>query len=341
VKRKPEKTKTTKVKKATLLLALLGTLSACTTTPATSPTTNVAFDGERPQRSFRFDYKADLAAEAADEQLRLWLPLPSNTPDQQIGELTIEASHPYEIKDLIEGNGRSLYMESTGEDLSIAVHFDVTRHATAGGGSASATEIAMGLRGANMIPLGGKVAAVSASIKVNKNDTTMGVAKSLYDHTLERMNYAKPLNGDWGRGDAEWACDSRHGNCTDFHSYFMGLAQTRDIPARFVMGFPISGAGETAGSTDKVGGYHCWAYFYDTQEGWRPVDISEADKHPDKSEFFFGNLDENRLEMIGGRDVLLSPAPAAGRLNLFIYPYAESNGFSTSRVQKAFQRTNL
>ncbi|MFT4710791.1 MAG: hypothetical protein ACI8Q9_001922, partial [Planctomycetota bacterium] len=36
-----------------------------------------------------------------------------------------------------------------------------------------------------------------------------------------------------------------------------------------------------------------------------------------------------------------SPAPAAGRLNLFIYPYAESNGFSTSRVQKAFQRTNL
>jgi hypothetical protein len=329
------------VKKVTLFLALLGTIAACNTTPATSPITNVAFDDELPQRSFRFDYKADLAAESADEELRLWLPLPSDTDDQQIGELTIEASHAYKIEDLVEGTGRSLYIESTGEDISVAVHFDVTRHATAGGGSASASEIAIGLTSADMIPLGGKVSAMSASIAVNEDGNNIGVAKALYDHTLERMQYAKPANGDWGRGDAEWACDSRHGNCTDFHSYFMGLAQAREIPARFVMGFPISGGGEAAGSTDKVGGYHCWAYFYDTQEGWRPVDISEADKHPEMAQFFFGNLDENRLEMIGGRDILLAPEPAAGRLNLFIYPYAESNGFPTSRTTKSFQRTNL
>ena len=345
MKRKPEKPDPKhNLKKLSILLALtvaLGTVAACTSTPSTSAATNVAFGDELPSRSFRFDYHAELAATSPDEELRMWLPLPTDTADQQIGELTIEASHDYEVHDLKEGNGRSLYMESTGEDLDVTIHFDVTRHATAGGGSANATEIAEGLKVNGMIPLTGKVAEASMSIKVKKDGSTMGVARALYDHTLERMNYAKPVGGDWGRGDAEWACDSRHGNCTDFHSYFMGLARTRNIPARFVMGFPISGAGEEAGSASDVGGYHCWAYFYDEAEGWRPVDISEADKHPEMSEFFFGNLDENRLEMIGGRDVVLSPEPAAGALNLFIYPYAEVNGHATSRVTKSFRRTNL
>jgi len=36
----------------------------------------------------------------------------------------------------------------------------------------------------------------------------------------------------WGRGDAKWACDAKFGNCTDFHSYFMGLARSKGPPAR-------------------------------------------------------------------------------------------------------------
>ena len=332
------------MKKTSLTLALtaaLGLVAACSGTPITTPTTNVAIATDNAQRSFRFDYHAELAAESADDEMRMWLPLPSDTADQEIGELTVEANHNYIISALTSGVGRSLYIETLGEDISVTVSFDVTRRATAGGGGATATEIAANLQNASMIPLNGKVATMSTSVKVAKGAGTMSVARSLYDHTLERMNYEKPLNGSWGRGDAEWACDSRHGNCTDFHSYFMGLARTREIPARFVMGFPINGAGEAAGTTGNIGGYHCWAYFYDQEEGWRPVDISEADKHPNKSEFFFGNLDENRLEMIGGRDIMVSPEPAAGSLNLFIYPYAEVNGSSTSGVSKKFTRTNL
>ena len=29
-------------------------------------------------------------------------------------------------------------------------------------------------------------------------------------------------------------------------------------------------------------------------QGWRPVDISEADKDPSKADFFFGNIDKDR-----------------------------------------------
>ena len=310
-----------------------GLVAACA---STTPVTNVAFEGTPPSRDFRFTYQTELPAEGAGDELRLWLPIPVNTAEQKISNLEIEASHDYVVNDLVEGTGRSLYVESTGEPIAVTISYDVHRMATAGGGTASATELAAALEADTMIPLDGKAGLMAAS--VNDGTSAVETAEALYLHTLDRMRYDKPAGGDWGRGDADWACDSRFGNCTDFHSYFMAMARAKGIPARFVMGFPIVGGDE---ETAKVGGYHCWAYFYDAAEGWRPVDISEADKHPDMAQFFFGNLDENRVEVIGGRDVQLDPAPAAGSLNLFIYPHAEVNGKSTRKLTKSFSRKNL
>mgnify|MGYP001764202499 CR=1 FL=1 len=60
------------------------------------------------------------------------------------------------------------------------------------------------------------------------------------------------------------------------------------------------------GETNAVGGYHCWSWFYDDSlKAWIPVDISEADKHPEKSEFFYGHLDADRITFSTGRDVRL------------------------------------
>ena len=325
--------------KMSLVLVAAGLLSACAGlqhNAVTAPRTNVAFEGTPPARSFRFTYDVEVPTKSATDTLDLWIPIPRSTHEQEIANLTIEASGPYTINDLVEGTGRSLYMHAVGKDLAVKVTFDVTRSATSGGGTATASEIAGGLEANALIPEDGKVAAMAA--KLDTTGTPVEVALALYDHTRDRMRYDKPAGAAWGRGDAEWACDSRFGNCTDFHSYFMGLARAKGIATRFVMGFPIPTveSGET-----RVGGYHCWAYFYDEAEGWRPVDISEADKHPEKAGFFFGNLDENRVEMIGGRDVLLEPAPKAGRLNLFIYPYAELNGVATRELSKSFTIENL
>ena len=77
----------------------------------------------------------------------------------------------------------------------------------------------------------------------------------------------------WGKGDAVYACNSRYGNCTDYHSYFIGLARSIGIPARFAIGAAIPSE-RNDGGTD---GYHCWAEFYADGKWW-PVDISEADK---------------------------------------------------------------
>jgi transglutaminase-like putative cysteine protease len=104
------------------------------------------------------------------------------------------------------------------------------------------------------------------------------------------------------------------------------------------MGFSIPG-GDNA--VEPIKGYHCWAYFWNDADGWVPVDISEADKAQEKAEYFFGTLDEHRFTMTGGRDLLLTPRPAAGALNFFIYPYAEVDGVEFKDVKRSFSRKNL
>lgn len=323
------------MKKTTLLAAFGLALAACAS-PKTTPMTNLAYEGEMPLRSFRFTYEATLPANGPGDKLEMWIPVPVDTDEQTISNVELVASHDVELNDLVRGNGRSAYITSMGEDLSITLTFDVTRRASSGGMSATREELEMGLKADSMIPLSGKVGMMAASVP--SGETDMQTAEALYRHTFDRMRYDKPAGGEWGRGDAEWACDSRYGNCTDFHSYFMGLARVKGIPTRFVMGFPIPSreSGET-----KVGGYHCWAYFYDEAEGWRPVDISEADKHPEKVDYFFGNIDEDRVEMIGGRDIVLDPMPEVGALNLFIYPYAEVNDVESRDLSKSFSIENL
>jgi transglutaminase-like putative cysteine protease len=135
------------------------------------------------------------------------------------------------------------------------------------------------------------------------------------------MKYSKHGIG-WGQGDVVWVCDSKYGNCSDFHSLFISLTRAQKIPAKFEMGFPIP---EKRGE-GVVGGYHCWAWFLPDGKGWVPVDISEANREPKMKEYYFGNLTENRVTFTTGRDIELVPRQAAGPLNFFIYPYAEIDG---------------
>ena len=161
----------------------------------------------------------------------------------------------------------------------------------------------------------------------------LDVARQLYDLVDQHVVYKKEGQG-WGRGDTNWVCDSGYGNCTDFHSLFISLARSQELPARFEIGFSIP--------TDKlegpIAGYHCWAWFYLDRRGWTPVDISEADKHPELKEYYFGNLTENRVAFSKGRDLVLVPKQDFKPLNFLIYPYVEVDGkpHSADRIQKKF-----
>ena len=74
-----------------------------------------------------------------------------------------------------------------------------------------------------------------------------------------------------------------------------------------------------------------------------PVDISEADKHPDMKEYYFGSLTENRVTFSTGRDLILVPRQSGEPLNFFIDPYVEVNGkpLDSGKIGKQFKYRDL
>ena len=182
----------------------------------------------------------------------------------------------------------------------------------------------------SLIPTDGTIKALAVEVTGSKTGT-IAKAKAAYDYLFATMRYDKTGSG-WGRGDAVWACESKHGNCTDFHSPFIGMLRADGIPARFDIGFPLP---EDKDKGD-IAGYHCWAEFYAPQSGWIPVDISEAWKAKQKEDYFFGSVDANRVQLSTGRDVTLSPKQVGPALNYFVYPYVEVDGRPYEKLDKQF-----
>jgi transglutaminase-like putative cysteine protease len=199
----------------------------------------------------------------------------------------------------------------------------------------SKAEMARYLQADKLVPLGGVIADLSRQATEGATDD-LDKARRIYDYVVATLRYDKSGTG-WGRGDAIFACTAKHGNCTDFHALFIGMMRAAGIPARFEIGFPLPEDKEQG----DIPGYHCWAEFYLQGFGWVPVDASEAWKHPDKRNYFFGAHDDNRVLFTFGRDLRLSPSQKGDPLNYFIYPYAEqsSKAFDQLRDHFAFRDT--
>ena len=181
-----------------------------------------------------------------------------------------------------------------------------------------------------LVPITGLPADLA--VKVTAGETTpLDKARAIYDYVFTTMRYDKTGTG-WGHGDVLYACDAKKGNCTDFHSLFIAMARSQGIPARFEIGFPLPPDKHSA----EIAGYHCWSDFFEPKHGWVPVDISEAWKHQEKRDYFFGAHDVNRVQFSMGRDLRLSPAQDGSPLNYFVYPYVEVAGKEYPNVSLAF-----
>ncbi|MCH2125801.1 MAG: transglutaminase-like domain-containing protein [Pirellulaceae bacterium] len=156
----------------------------------------------------------------------------------------------------------------------------------------------------------------------------LSLARLLYDKVGEHVVYDKSKPG-YGTGDSLWVCESQFGNCTDFHSLFISLARSQQIPACFEIGFPLP----ADRGDGLIEGYHCWGMFHIENKGWIPVDISEGDKNPALRDYYFGNLSENRVAFTIGRDLELVPKQNGPPLNYFIYPHVEIDGEKLSADQ--------
>ena len=296
------------------------------------------------ERHFSFHYSFTVKNVSAGDGVRVWIPLAHSDSSQDVKVVSQAGDLPLKQVRQPEYGNQVLYAETAKADKSeykFAVDYDVTRreHVVLVDGKPAQglkpigtpkVELARFLEADRLVPITGLPAELA--IEQTKGATTqLEKAKDIYEYVFRTMKYDKTGTG-WGHGDTLWACDSKRGNCTDFHSVFMSMARSQKIPARFQIGFPLP-ADKTS---SEIGGYHCWAEFYIDSIGWVPIDISEAWKHQEKHDYFFGAHDANRVQFTQGRDLKLSPAQDGAPLNYFVYPYVEVGGKEYPNVSIAF-----
>lgn len=305
-----------------VLTAVLG--SACSTSEAAD--LNNA-------RKYRFTYTVTVPAPAGTGTLDVWVPLPRNDPGvQRLGDEQIDAPQGHRItQDPVFGN-RMIYCRVQNPEPATELRWScvVTRAEDTGQGSLPTC--GRYLAPYRRIPLEGKATEMARQLGVADSSKPLhDRAKAIYDDVLDNMAYDKKHEG-WGYGDFQHAVTVCKGNCTDFHSRFIGVGRAAGIPIRFTMGIPLKPV-----KKGEYNSYHCWAHYHDGHN-WHPVDISEADKvvnkNPAKAQWFFRHLDANRISISFGRDIVLEPPQQGEPLNYFVFPYAEADGKSVPMNKK-------
>lgn len=282
---------------------------------------------------FEFVYRVKLPEIKGD--VRLWIPLAKTDAYQTVS--VDESSIPIKwdkVQDRDYGNDICVLhprLEDSGK--TIEVRYRVVRKEKAAYSSAG-EDTARFLRPEKLVPINETFKKLAETATAGKKGD-LERARALYDSVLARMRYDKSGAG-WGKGDAIYACDAKTGNCSDFHSYFIALARSVHIPARFAIGATIP-ADKNEGAIE---GYHCWAEFF-AEGRWVPVDISEAWKNPKLADYYFGHHPANRFELAKGRDLIVDPAPATGPINFLVYPLLEVDGKGVkAETSFAFRRTH-
>ncbi|MGH8015309.1 MAG: transglutaminase-like domain-containing protein [Candidatus Zixiibacteriota bacterium] len=296
---------------------------------------------------FTFSYNVRLEnIPDSSKSVEIWVPLPSDNGVQQITNYRISSNLSYELYKDPEYDNQFVHFTSNGEfpkSFEVGLELDVVRSeqngltgTTAGNEHNSSNDLARFLKPDILVPIDGPIAEEAQQVIIGSLSPFQKI-EAIYNHLFETMKYDKSGIG-WGRGDALYACDARKGNCTDIHSLFIGMARSLGIPSRFIMGFPLPEDKSEA----PIPGYHCWAEFYVEGQGWIPVDISEAIKHPEKKEYFFGRLDPYRVAFTTGRDIKVNSGETAHTLNYFIYPYVLVDGqpFAGATYNFSFAQKN-
>jgi len=292
-------------------------------------------------RHFTFHYGFTVKNVPAGKKVRVWIPFAQTDAFQEVKLVSFKGDVPLkQTRELRYGN--EIFFGETDKpgapELHFDVEYDVLRHERVALNPAPNVRTAAlnekqrreNLQPDALVPIAGLPAELAARVTQGKTNP-LEKARAIYQYVFTTMKYDKTGTG-WGRGDVLYACDAKKGNCTDFHSLFIAMARAQGIPARFEIGFPLP-ADKQSG---EIAGYHCWSDFYIDGKGWIPVDISEAWKHPEKRDYFFGSHDVNRMQFSMGRDLHLNPQQAGSPLNYFVYPYVEVDGKEYPNVSLAF-----
>jgi transglutaminase-like putative cysteine protease len=281
------------------------------------------------------------------ELLNIWVPLPISNAIQHITNIDFTTPVPFNLVADETFQNRFLHIELNEAQLEeieppikISIQFRAKRMAIEPSRTTfkfphvTQADLQKYLTDSIMLKSDGAVAKEAAKI-IGQAKDHYEQAQRIYSHIVETVKYDKTGDG-WGRGDSVYACTVREGNCSDFHSLFIGELRSLSIPSRFIMGYPLP----TTQTKGIVPGYHCWAEFFLNEKGWYPVDASKAHQQPELKEALFGGLDAHRIEFTAGRDIVL-PNMQDGPLNFSIYPHVEIDGKQFDQVTREFRFENV
>ncbi|MGK7390827.1 MAG: transglutaminase-like domain-containing protein [Candidatus Cyclobacteriaceae bacterium M2_1C_046] len=281
-----------------------------------------------------FEFRYEVKLPEITEEAKIWIPVAQSDDFQTVDLIKLKARGKQQMLEDKEFGNTILYLElnPAHSGQSIELIYNVKRKEK-GPYKEPNINPEMYLGSSNLIPVGGRFTSISDEVFLGKQgDSELMKARALYDYIIDNMKYRKA--GLYGTGDANYACDSRSGNCTEFHSFFISLARSAGIPARFAIGAAIPSERNEGG----VNGYHCWAEFY-AEGKWWPVDISEANKYTALATYYFGHHPANRIEFSRGRDLVVEPGPISGPIKFLAYPVLETRGeVTTAETDFSFTR---
>lgn len=293
------------------------------------------------QRRFSINTKLKLSDLGNRERdIKIWIPYPFQDQWQEVKDFKYLS--PVEgkiIKDKKYGN-KILYLHFSSDgssELEIEVKSTILRKESDFFRKASLDKkrLSQFRKPNRLVPVDSQMRELARDIIQDRKEM-IEKAKAIYDYLINEFIYTKKEPRVCKTGNSRLALVFKKGQCSEYHSAFISLMRSLKIPAKFELGFPIPSNKKEG----NIGGYHCWAKFYVEDKGWFPVDISEADKHPEKKDYFFGRIDENRVQYTTGRDITLPYArdKEAMPLSYYIYPYVEVDGqeFFNAKIDVSF-----
>jgi transglutaminase-like putative cysteine protease len=307
---------------------VLGLLAA-TSLPATAA-----------ERSGTVTFTMDLAAPPDAKHVKLWFPYPTSDPDQVISNLRFDGNYSSFTMSR-EPNSGALYLFTEWREPAEHRRLKVSFHARARErrvaklverGVGFPIEVRQFLESEFWVPVEDPRVRAAAAEATRGRKGTLGKARGVYDWVVENTRRDPDVPG-CGLGKVEVTIQQRTGKCADISAVFVAIARAAGVPAREVFGLRLG----TAGQTDITDGHHCWVEFYLPGTGWVPADPADvrkvmAAKNLDLlaakpwREYFFGGVDEFRIQLQRGGRGLDFPEGNAQKVNYFMYPYAEVDG---------------
>lgn len=287
--------------------------------------------------------EVDLSAQARGET-NLWLPYAVSDRDQQVSNVAISGDYLSSAIYTERVNGTPILHARWNENAlsrKLVYSFTVERQELAGRdlplveAAWSPDDYRQYLAATSLGPTDGEVKKLADQITKGKK-TLLEKARAIYDWTCENT-YRDPDTHGCGKGDVCNLLKKPGGKCTDISSVFVALARAAGVPAREIFGIRLG----KKTPEDITGWQHCWAEFFLPGYGWVPVDPADVRKAMlveklsledvrtrELRDYFWGGIDQYRVKLAVGRDLVLNPPQAGAPLNTFGYPYGEISGKS-------------